>query len=381
MRKSFTSVRIAARRNAIAVAVAAAMGTGSVQAANVTWVGPNNSFWDLAANWNPGLPGAPDDVLLGISNTEFRSGSVTVQSFNGTGVLTISGGALSATLASSIGALIMTGGTMGGTGTVTVGGASTWTAGTHTGAGTTSFNGALALSGSGTKAITGGRTVNAANTTWSGNTASNNNLISIAGAAVLNNTGTFTDANTFDSSISAGGGGATFNNNGVFNKQSNTTTSIGTVFNSSGTVNVNAGTLLQNGGGTNSGVINIASGAMLEYRNGSHTLNNVTTSGLGTLQISTENVGADALVTINGGTHTTAVLFSGSTIAGTDHTFQGPVTWTGGTLTGAASTTLTNAVTTISGANTKVLSGGRVLNLQGATTWSGNTGANNNSIS
>ena len=50
------------RRPALAAAMlAAGFGTaGSVQAAPVSWVGPNLSFWDLAANWNPGLPTAAE---------------------------------------------------------------------------------------------------------------------------------------------------------------------------------------------------------------------------------------------------------------------------------------------------------------------------------
>ncbi len=174
-------------------------------------------------------------------------------------------------------------------------------------------------------------------------------------------------------------GAGTFNNTATFNKQTNTTTTIGSLFNNTGTVNVNAGTLLQGGGGTSSGIFNIANGATLEYRNGSHTLNNITTSGAGTFAVTTENVGADAIVTLNGGTHTSQFLFSGSTLTGTDQVFQGKATWTGGTLTGAASTTFDNDVT-ISGANTKALSLGRVVNLNGTTTWTGNTAANNNAI-
>ena len=45
---------------------------------------------------------------------------------------------------------------------------------------------------------------------------------------------------------------------------------------------------------------------------------------------------------------------------GTDQVFQGPATWTGGTINGTAAQSTTFAGTlTISGANTKVLSGGR----------------------
>ncbi len=280
---------------------------------------------------------------------------------------------------------LLSGSTLSGT-DHTLQGAATWTGGTITGPATesTTFGSTLAITGPNTKTLSGGRDVNAGNTTWTGNTAAGNNAIAIATASAFNNTGTFTDSNAFDSAINVGNGGGTFNNSGTFNKQSATTTSIGTGFNNTGTVNVNAGTMLMNGGGTDSGVFNIADGAKLEFRNGAHTLNNVTTSGLGTFQISTENVGGDATVTVNGGTHTTPFLMSGSSMNGTDTTFQGPVTWTGGAIGGDGlttfeSTTFQNDVT-ISGPNLKTLVGGRTLNLEGTTTWSGNTAADNNTI-
>ncbi len=319
---------------------------------------------------------------------EFRNGAHTLNNVTTSGagtlqistenvgadaLVTINGGTLNS-------AFLLSGSTMNGTDQVFQGPA-TWTGGTLTGtaAQSTTFNGTLTISGSNTKVLSGGRSVNAGNTTWTGNTGNGNNAIAISQAGAFNNTGTFTDANAFDSAINVGGGGGTFNNTGIFNKQSNTTTAVGTVFNSTGTVNVNAGTMLMNGGGTDTGVFNIANGAKLEFRNGSHTLNNVTTSGAGTFEISTENVGADATVALNGGTHTTAFVLSGSILTGTSHTFQGLATWTGGTITGAAtaSTTFANDLT-ISGPNSKTLSGGRSVNA-GNTTWTGNTGNGNNS--
>ncbi|MGK2901034.1 MAG: beta strand repeat-containing protein [Burkholderiaceae bacterium] len=336
--------------------------------------------------------GGTSGGLFNIANgakLEFRNGNHTLNNVTTSGagtlqistdnvgadaVVTINGGTLKS-------AFLLSGSTLTGT-DHTFQGAATWTGGTITGAATasTTFGSTLAISGPGSKTLSGGRSVNAGDTTWSGNTGANNNGINISGASIFNSSGSFTDVNTFDSTINVGNGGGIFNNNGVFNKQSNTTTSIGTQFNSTGTVNVNAGTMLMQGGGTSSGLFNIANGAMLEFRNGNHTLNNVTTSGAGTLQISTENVGADAVVAINGGTHTTPFLLSGSILTGTDHTFQGVASWTGGTITGAA-TAHTNFGNTlaISGPGSKTLSGGRSVNA-GDTTWSGNTGANNNGI-
>ena len=60
--------------------------------------------------------------------------------------------------------------------------------------------------------------------------------------------------------------------------------------------------------------------------------------------VTTDNVGADGIVTLNGGTHTSQFLLGGSVLTGTDQLFQGAATWTGGTLTGAASTTFASSL-------------------------------------
>ena len=209
----------------------------------------------------------------------------------------------------------------------------TWTGGSFSGTAVTTFANDVTISGPTTKVIVGGGTVNLmGTTTWSGNTGANNNAIQFWNGATVNNHGTFNDANAFASFIEHSVGGPhNFNNIGTYNKQSNTitTTDLGLAFNNSGVVNVNAGTLRPSGG-TSTGTFNIAAGAMLDFKNGNNTLNGATTQGLGTLAISSDLVGADAVVTINGGTHTTPFAFSGSILTGDAHTFHGPVTWTGG---------------------------------------------------
>jgi hypothetical protein len=191
----------------------------------------------------------------------------------------------------------------------------------------------------------------------------------------------FNDQNAFASFIDHVSGTNAFNNTGTYNKQANTVTSVEAVFNNTGTVNVNAGTMLFQGTSSTSstGVFNIANGATLEFRNGSHTLDHPTIQGAGTFAVTTDNVGADAVVTLNGGTLTAPFLFSGSTLTGTDRTFQGPATWTGGAFSGTAVTTFANDVT-ISGSNVKLLGGGGTINLEKTTTWSGNTANNNGQI-
>ena len=321
------------------------------------WLGLNGD-WNLGTLWNPAsVPGSGDKVIL-------NAGTSTLS------------------LAAAIAALDLGGGTLGGSGDLSIAGASSWTGGSMSGSGATSFAQTLTVTGAATKVLVGGRILNlGGTTTWSGNTADNNNAIRFWNGATLNNTGTFVDANAFASFIEHNTGGPhNFNNIGTYNKQvaTVTTVDIGVAFNNSGTLNVNAGTFRPSGG-TSSGSFNIAAGAMLDFREGNNTLNNVTISGAGTFQVSTDNVGADALVTLNGGTLNTAFVMSGSKLAGSDHSFLDTASWTGGEISGAASTTFTKDVA-ISGAATKVLSFGRVLNLEGTTTWSGNTGNNNNAI-
>jgi hypothetical protein len=165
--RSARAIRSSRRLNVLATA--ALLSLGSAHAVPVIWVGPTNGYWDVLGNWNPGLPGLTSDALLGAFNTEFRTGAVTVQSFVGTGRLTISGGTLAALAASSIGSFAFTGGVLDGTGAVTISGPSVWTGGqmaSTTPGGSTTFNGALALSGNGVHDITS-RTVNfAGTTTW-----------------------------------------------------------------------------------------------------------------------------------------------------------------------------------------------------------------------
>ena len=62
-------------------------------------------------------------------------------------------------MASTMASLAQSGGTLGGTGVVTVAGSSSWLAGPQSGSGTTRYDGALSLSGAGAKLLATGRTV------------------------------------------------------------------------------------------------------------------------------------------------------------------------------------------------------------------------------
>ena len=102
------------------------------------------------------------------------------------------------------------------------------------------------------------------------------------------------------------GATAVVNNAGTFTKSGSATTStISTLFNNTGTVNVTRGTLNLSGGGTDSGALNISSGATVQFSS-AYTLDGASSTGLGQLQL------ASSTVTIN----TTANFASGFTQSG-----------------------------------------------------------------
>ena len=419
-------------RRTLAALLPAALFAGPAGAVDRAWFGGDGN-WADAAHWSPaGVPGSADKATLDAGSATLNASAGVGSLFNNatvnllsgtllptggtsTGLFNLSAGAvlefrngnsvLDQITTSGAGTLQVSTDNVGADALVTINGgtlgarllfsgstingsdhsfqaASAWTGGTFSGAARTSFLGDLSISGPATKVMVGGRIVDLhGTTTWSGNTANNNNAIRFWNGATLNNLGTFNDANGFDSFIEHNVGGPhNFNNQGTYNKLSNTitTSDLGVAFNNSGTVNVQAGTFRPSGG-TSTGVFNIAAGAVLDFRNGNSTLDGATTAGAGTLLISSDNVGADAVVALNGGTHTARLTLSGSTLTGSDHAFQAAATWTGGAISGAARTSFMNDVT-ISGAATKSMIGGRIVDLHGTTTWSGNTANNNNAI-
>ena len=223
MRRSFQRHGLVSYVATLAIAVASA---APADAAVVNWLG-GSSFWDIATNWgsNPLLPGLADDVVINVAGAQtvtHRSGTNTINSLSilGDDALAVTGGSLSVANSFSAGAasisagtltlngastmasLALSGGVLGGTGSLVVGGASSWLAGNQTGTGTTRYDGALSLSGLGAKVLSGGRTVTLnGTTTWSGNTAANNGALQFSGGT-LNNAGTFNDQNAFASFLS-----------------------------------------------------------------------------------------------------------------------------------------------------------------------------------
>jgi hypothetical protein len=133
----------------------------SARAAAVSWTDATGN-WDVGGNWSGGaVPVAADDVTInvitGVETITVRSigGPFTINSltiagddilaitgntltvsnaFTNNANTNISGGSLILNGVSSMGSLTQSGGTLGGTGTVSISGLATWTLGTMTGA-------------------------------------------------------------------------------------------------------------------------------------------------------------------------------------------------------------------------------------------------------
>ena len=353
-------------------------------------------------------------TYLATSTTTVSGATVTFNAASTiTGIgspLTISGGTVNFSSGDPIDTttLNFSGGSLGGTDTVTVSGLTTWTAGGMSGAGTTYTNGGLSLSGAATKDVSGSRVLNTTgNTTWAGTGG-----IRVGSSAAIHNTGIWDCQN--DASIALLSNPAVFYNDapGVFRKSAGAgTTTLGIAFDNASTVDVQTGTLSLNAGGLQDGSYAGSPGATLRFGGGTHTLGatssvnaetvlfvsgtvnlsgtylatSTTTVSGGTVTFNAASTitGIGSPLTISGGTvnfssgdpiDTTTLNFSGGSLGGTDTiTVSGLTTWTGGGMSGAG-TTYTDGGLSMSGAATKDLSGSRVLNTTGNTTWAGTGG-------
>ena len=144
-----------------------------------------------------------------------------------------------------------------------------------------------------------------------------------------------------------GGGSTLFDNFGTFVKSGNTGTTIldsRVVFNNTGTVTVESGTLDINGGGTSSG-------------------GDLATSGTGILNFSSYNF-----------THTNTFTGSGSFVAGGatfGGTIIGTLSWDGGSVSGVLTVATNSVLDIVSGGGNRI--GGLVLTNYGTVNWTNAT--------
>jgi len=287
------------------------------------------------------------------------------------------------------------------------------------------------LKGSGNLTVTGNANLNnaeqsgAATTILKGNSTINNGLNLDAGR-ILRNEGVMTMKGSVSMNSTASGGAGridnaagavwdaqghdinagakadqnqlpgygVFNNAGTFRKSGGAGgTRVHTAFNNAGTVDVQTGSLELTAGGTHSGALKVASGAEMNFNGGSHDLNEGTNLDVaGTLAITNGSVNANVGVDIAGSTS----LSNNATLnLNKDWQTAGFTQSTGGSLKGSGNLTvtgnanLTNAVqlgaatTTLKGnstiKNALSLDAGRVLRNEGIVTMTGDVNMNSTS--
>ena len=283
---NYTSAVLASQNLLWSVAID---GSGGADVTELATSGDNwnqtTGNWATVADWSTGLPGATNEAVLGGSaaysvtssgivtvytlvstptaTLNITGGTFTVTDYAGQGPLMLSGGTLgigssSATIAS----LMQTGGTLTGTGTVTVtGSASLGTTGNYvveSGSGTTDLKGISTLIGNVGVALDGGRVLqNDGTLNWTSSAiymGYNPLGTTVGSSTIVNSSGaTFNDA--VAGSISNNTGTNVFNNAGTFETTfSSGTTTIGVAFNNTGTVTVGTGDALTlSGGGASTG--------------------------------------------------------------------------------------------------------------------------------
>ena len=365
-----------------------------VTASKFEWINTNSGTWtdtaNAGANWSAGsLPSSIDNVVIDLSSSgaytvtipngaSAAASSLTLSSGNATvldeGTLTLAGtlnvdagtfqltggGTLSdlsdlamaggsLELASenfTVGSFQQSGGTLSGTGTVTVTAAASFTSSwdVETGSGETVLQGISTINGY--VALDGGRELqNRGTLTWVSSyfELGYNPYGTSIGGGTLDNAAGATFLIESDQNIYANSGTTLFTNEGQLTKSVTTgTTTIEVAFDNTGTVDVETGTLALDDGGTSAlSAFTVASGATLAFVGGTFDL-----TGGGTL----------------GGSGTAVWPVTGGTVnAGASDLTVGSFQQSGGTLSGTGTVTVTAAASFTSSWDVETGSGETVL--------------------
>jgi fibronectin-binding autotransporter adhesin len=318
----------------------------------------------------------PIDIALG-AQLHFSGADFTLRnassSITGAGTAAIiSGGSVTIgdSAADTISAtnLQLISGTLTGPGTLVVSNNFTWNGGTVSGSGSVTIPvGTTATFGGSTGTLDERLINNHGTINWSKEylTAGNDSVITNTGTGIIN---------LQDSPTLYRNGESTINNSGLLRKTTGGGTSdLYVTLNNTGTVEVQNGTLAFTGTTTNSGnlvVNNGAAASRLEFGNGTHALNSGTTiTGTGQVRIAT---GGE--VTLNTNITAPNVALDAGVIQGTGNlTIQSSFQWSSGTMSGNATTTIaSDATMVIDTANTKYLDTRDLVN-SGTANWTGGT--------
>jgi hypothetical protein len=300
----------------------------------------------------------------------FNAGSFALNagtSITGTGRVDIAGGTVSVNTALSIVNADIAAGTLTGDSNFTVTGVLTWRGGTMAGAGTTAItaSGQLLLSGDATKYDLGRPIANNGTIMWDGSGA-----IYLGNGSTIDNAPGATFTAVSGAALLANDATAlTFVNEGLFVKDavngSVTTIGAGVTFTNTGTVNLNRGTLLLAGGGTNSSTFNLGANTALNFAAGSFNLNaGSALNGPGLVQITGATVSFNTTLSVMNLTIAAGTLTGSTTV-----TVTTMFTWTGGTMAGSGMTMI-GGQGLIGGGDTKDLENRPLCN-GGMIIWNG----------
>ena len=323
----------------------------SVHAATINWTNAASGGWNAATNWNPNSVPSTNDtaiitnagnysVTLDVSptvaglNLGASSGSTTQSFFIGGQTLTVNG----PIQVNSQGQFNLNGGALAGTNVLT--GTLTWSGGSMSGTMTLAGSSVLDIVAGGGDGFNGLVLTNYGTVNWT-----NTTLYGISGNnAQIYNYGVWNaqSDDTFQGAYN-GGSPTLFDNFGTFRKSGNTGATIldgNVVFNNTGTVTVQSGTLNINGGGTSSGgYMTTASGGIINFS--SYLFTNTTTfTGIG------------------------SYVAGGATIGGT---IVGTLNWDGGNLAGTATLTTNSVLNIVAGGGDGF--NGLVLTNYGTVNW------------
>ena len=350
------------------------------------------------ANWSPNALPGPTDTAWVTNNGTYTvtlDGSAMIASLHlggtsGTQTLSHASGLLTLggdSTASANGAYILNGGTLDGSGKLSLAASFTWLAGNLGSAGsslTVAANGGVALSGT-SKNFNGGTLVNAGAGSWSGGPLScyNNPLFTNAPS------GTF-DFQA-DGNALAQFGSAVLANAGTLSKSAGTgITTVGAACYNSGLIQARSGLLNLIGGGTNSGQFVCDGPGMLGFGGGTHLLQSASSvTGPGAVWVSADTLNVQGQFAVgsltngggtvnfsSGGTPIVTNLIlnseSGSLVGIDAITVVGVFNWTFGNFGGVGNNSLTltaNGGIVLSGGD-KYFNGGTLINA-GAGSWSG----------
>ena len=367
----------------IALALLPLLYVGHAHTATVTWIGPNGGSWHTSSNWqNQTLPTALDDVQLGTFDTQVGdffsvttsvaasatgTGTLLINSTSGNNGLTLSGN-------SSLGGLTLEGGSFRNSATTAISGSLTWRDGSLLGPGTTRVERTANLNLANGLLLTGGHTLVLKGSTSAQTLGfSSQNALGIENARLVNEGAWLDQAsdNTSFRNLNAHLGLGNFDNLGSFTKETAAVTTFqsGVLFNNSGTVNVNVGTLRILGGGNSStGSFHVAEGATLAFGNlNTYTLGAAVTNA-GTVTID-GNVRAALGLQLAGRTSVNSGILSldaissfvdlslngSSSIQAISLLVSGRLDWSGGSLSGLGTTRSTGELL-ISGGGQKSIS-------------------------